>query len=161
MVLSIAATLKRVHIADTYLSDLAASTLATRLVDQIVQMYSGARHLRAQRKAGRLPQRTLMRVSDYIESHLASTITLQHLASLAHLSPFHFARQFKQSTGMAPHQFVTMRRIEHAKCQLLSGERSIEQIAASVNFTNLSHFRRVFRMYYGKPPSALRVPLRY
>lgn len=160
VVLSVAATLKRVHITNAYLSDLAASTLAQRLADQIVDVYSGTSRLRAQRNAGRLQHRTLTRVTDYIESHLGTTITLQQLSNLAHSSSFHFARRFKQSTGMAPHQYVTMRRIEHAKCQLLTGRRSIEQIAASVSFTNLSHFRRVFKMYYGKAPSTLRPPLK-
>ena len=34
--------------------------------------------------------------------------------------------------------------------------RPVDEIAASVGFTNLSHFRRVFRRHHGLPPSALR-----
>jgi AraC family transcriptional regulator len=36
--------------------------------------------------------------------------------------------------------------------------RPVDEIAASVGFTNLSHFRRVFRRHHGRPPSALRTP---
>jgi AraC family transcriptional regulator len=107
-------------------------------------------------RSGRLNMRTLDRLNDYIETHLASTITLQQLAEVARLSPFHFARSFKRSTGMTPHQFVTLHRIERAKCELLAGKRTVARIANSVQFSNLSHFRRVFRFYYGVSPAAFR-----
>lgn len=156
VVYSIAALLKRVHVTGTYLSDVAASTLAQRLAEQVIDVYSGRSRCPHAVRSGRLDMRTLERVNAYIQAHLASTITLQQLAEVARLSPFHFARRFKRSTGMAPHQFVTMRRIEHAKCELLSSKRTVAQIADSVHFANLSHFRRVFRFYYGMSPTALR-----
>jgi AraC family transcriptional regulator len=156
VVYSIAALLKRVHVTGAYLSDIAASTLAQRLVEQLIDVYSGSSPRSRSMRSGRLNMRTLDSLNDYIETHLASTITLQQLAEVARLSPFHFARGFKRSTGMTPHQFVTFRRIERAKCELLAGKRTIAQIANSVQFSNLSHFRRVFRFYYGVSPAAFR-----
>jgi AraC family transcriptional regulator len=156
VVYSIAAMLKRVHVTGTHLSDVAASTLAQRLAEQLVDVYSGETRRSRAIRSGRLDKRTLSRLNAHIQAHLAATITLQQLADIASLSPFHFARSFKRSTGMAPHQFVTLCRIEQAKCELLAGKRTVEQIANGVHFSNLSHFRRVFRSYYGVSPAAFR-----
>ncbi len=156
VVYSIAAQLKRVHVTGTYLSDVAASTLAQGLAEHLLDVYSGESGRTRKKRTGRLDARTLDRLNTYVQSHLTSTITLQQLAEVAHLSPFHFARSFKRSTGMAPHQFVTLCRIEHAKWELLAGKRTVAQIANSVHFSNLSHFRRVFRFHYGVSPTAMR-----
>jgi len=42
------------------------------------------------------------RVSDFIEEHLARDVKLSELAALVDLSPYHFARAFKQSFGIPP-----------------------------------------------------------
>lgn len=57
---------------------------------------------------------------------------------------------------LAPHQFVTMRRIERARGLLLETGQSVEAIAAAVGFTNSSHFHRLFRRQVGALPAALR-----
>ena len=62
-----------------------------------------------------LGQRAITRLGDYIEANLTRRLTLGELARVAALSPFHFARCFKATTGLAPHQYVTARRIELAK----------------------------------------------
>lgn len=54
---------------------------------------------------------TLRNVLAYIDAHLAYPITLNDLASEAALSEFHFARMFRQSMNMAPHQYVMQRRM--------------------------------------------------
>ncbi len=81
---------------------------------------------------------------------------LEDLAAEAGFSAFHFARAFKQSTGMAPHEFVTMRRMERAKELLLAGRSSVPEIAYAVGYSNVSHFRRLLRRYTGFAPSDLR-----
>ena len=156
VVFSIAAIFKRVHVTGAYLSDVAASTLAQRLAEQVVDVYSGRTPRPSAAPEGKLDKLTLERVHAHVQEHLGSTITLRQLADVARLSPFHFARKFKRSTGIAPHQFVTLRRIEQAKCELLATDRTIEQIAHGVHFANLSHFRRIFRQHFGVTPAALR-----
>jgi AraC family transcriptional regulator len=108
------------------------------------------------RRAGELDQQRLRRVTDFVEAHLAESLTLSSLAQSAALSPFHFARAFKRTTGWAPHQFVTIRRLEHARYLLLRTRGSVEMIANAVRFSNPSHFRRLFRVYIGALPSDLR-----
>jgi len=42
--------------------------------------------------------------------NLGGNPTLEQMAAVAHLSPSHFARQFRAATGLAPHQYVIARR---------------------------------------------------
>jgi AraC family transcriptional regulator len=62
-----------------------------------------------------LPRRRLRAVVEYVEDHLDDGLSLGQMAAVAHLSPYHFARQFKAATGLPPHQYVIMRRVERAK----------------------------------------------
>ena len=76
-------------------------------------------------------------------------ITLDGLAGAVSLSPYHFARSFRATTGMTPHAFVTEHRLMVARDRLLRGDASVTGIALSVGFSNISHFRRLFRRRYG------------
>jgi AraC family transcriptional regulator len=105
---------------------------------------------------GRLGQASLQRVLDRIDDELDQPLTLDQLAGEACLSAFHFARIFKRTTGMAPHEYVIARKVENAKRQLMTTERSVADIAASVGFENLYHFRRQFRAQLGVLPGTLR-----
>jgi AraC family transcriptional regulator len=154
-VLGIAAVLKRAHVHGIDLGDVYASTLAHRLAEHVLTTYCGLGEVRRQ-PAGRLDRVLLERVTALIDARLGETLTLGDLAGAAGLSPFHFARVFRATTGMAPHQFVTMRRMERAKTLLLATALSVEQIAFGLGFSNLSHFRRTFRRYTGFAPSDLR-----
>jgi hypothetical protein len=49
-------------------------------------------------------------VIDYIESSLAQDLSLHELASIARLSVFHFAREFKSRYGVAPYRYIMQRR---------------------------------------------------
>src|SRR5262249_57279692 len=75
----------------------------------------------ARRRDGTLPRAKLHAVVEYIEDHLDAGPTLEQLAAVARLSAYHFARQFKRATGLPPHQYVILRRVERAK-QLLQGD---------------------------------------
>lgn len=154
-VLGIGAILKRAHVGDGQLSDVAASTLGHRLAGHVVASYCGVVPSRTIR-GGRLDRATVDRVAAYVDAELDERLTLGRLAAVATLSPFHFARAFKASTGLAPHQFVTMWRVERAKALVLGTRLSVPAIARRVGFTNLSHFRRVFRAHTGLTPGELR-----
>jgi AraC family transcriptional regulator len=103
-----------------------------------------------------LPRNRLQRVMDYIEANLNNGVRLQELASLAGLSPFHFARQFKDATGLAPHQFLLRSRVERAKQLLERTELSLAEIGLTLGFSHQSHFTNVFRRMVGATPKAWR-----
>jgi AraC-like DNA-binding protein len=99
----------------------------------------------------------LKRVREYVASHLAGTIRLQQLASLAGLSPFHFARAFKASTGLPPHAYVLHCRISESK-RLLSGSNlTISEVARRMGFSGTGQLSRRFRAVTGTTPTAFRL----
>jgi len=91
-------------------------------------------------------------VTAYIEEHLAEDLSLSELAAVAYLSPYHFARLFKASTGFAPHQYVIGRRIERAKLLLSTMNWSLAAIAHAVGFAHESHLALHFRRLTGLTP---------
>jgi transcriptional regulator of acetoin/glycerol metabolism/AraC-like DNA-binding protein len=109
---------------------------------------------------GGLSGGAMRRVRDYIEAHLGETIDLPTLAGLAGSSVFHFARQFKQTTGLTPHSYLLTRRIEHARELLATTEHSIAEIAVMTGFADQSHFSRSFRRLAGMSPREFRWSLR-
>jgi AraC family transcriptional regulator len=155
VVFGIAALVKRAHVVGWGLTDVEASTLAHRLVAHLVGSY-GEDLRAAARPVGVLDRRTVDRVTEYVDADLTATITLDEMAGVAALSPFHFARVFKATTGLAPHRFVTARRLEAAKAALLTSDVSVVRVAHAVGFSNVSHFRRVFRRELGLTPGELR-----
>jgi AraC family transcriptional regulator len=110
---------------------------------------------------GTLPRGRLRAVVEYIEEHLDAGLTLEQLAAVARLSPYHFARQFKAATGLPPHRYVITRRVERAK-QLLQGrgDRSLAEVAACAGFSDQSQFSRHFKRLVGATPGKYRVSAR-
>jgi AraC family transcriptional regulator len=155
VVLAVAAVLKRAHAAGAYVSATHASTLAHLLAEHVVAQYCGVRPARS-RQPRRLDRALLDRVDSLVDERLGDPLPLDELATAAGLSPFHFARVFKATTGLPPHAYVTMRRLERAQALLLGSRRSVPAIAHAVGFSNVSHFRRVFRRHTGVLPSDLR-----
>src|SRR5205823_5684192 len=103
-----------------------------------------------------LPGARLRRVTEFIDDNLARALPLPDLSAEAHMSQYHFARLFKESTGLPPHRFVVQRRIERA-CELLAaGQMSIDAIARAVGFRTRSHFSMMFHRLTGNPPTAYR-----
>lgn len=151
-----ATLVKRAHVVGGGLTDIEASTLAHRLVAHMLRNHARSAAVPRARAVGVLDRRTVERVTDYVDADLAGPITLDRMADVAALSPYHFARAFKATTGLAPHRFVTARRLEAAKAALLTSKASVVDVAHSVGFANVSHFRRLFRREFGVAPGELR-----
>jgi AraC family transcriptional regulator len=108
---------------------------------------------------GGLPIRQLRKVEDYVRDHLAEEVPVERLAELVELSPFHFSRVFKESTGMSPLQFVVRERITRAQQLIRETSRSLIEIALDVGYTSPSHFAQVFRRVVGVTPREFRSAL--
>ena len=105
---------------------------------------------------GGLPIRQLRKVEDFVREKLEDPISVESLASLVDLSPFHFSRVFKQATGMTPLEFVTRERITRAQQFMRETTRSLIEIALDVGYTSPSHFAQVFRRVVGVTPTTFR-----
>jgi AraC family transcriptional regulator len=134
---------------------LAAESLANLLAVHLVRNASGPRPP-AGRSDGALPQRKLRAVVEYIEEHLDASPTLEQMAAVAHLSAYHFARQFNTATGLPPHQYVIMRRVERAQRLLQEGDLSLAEVALSAGFTDQSKFSHTFKRVVGVTPKQFR-----
>jgi AraC family transcriptional regulator len=139
---------------------LAAESLANVLAVHLI------RHVLAPRRAARgrdgtLPRGRLRAVVEYIEEHLGAGPSLEQMAAVARLSAYHFARQFKATTGLPPYQFVIARRVERARELLQAGtDLSLAEVAADVGFSDQSQFSRHFKRALGVTPGQLRTPAR-
>jgi AraC family transcriptional regulator len=136
---------------------LAAEWLANILTVQLIRHVLAPRPL-ARGPDGALPRARLRAVLEYIEEHLNASSTLEQMAAVARLSPFHFARQFKAATGLPPHEYVIVRRVERAKQFLQGGgDLSLAEIAAQAGFSDQSQFSRHFKRLLGVTPGQFRM----
>jgi AraC family transcriptional regulator len=104
-----------------------------------------------------LPSPKLNRVRAFIDGHIAESIHIRHLAAMAHMSLHHFARMFKYATGVPPHLYITMQRIERAKTLLRETDLPLVEVAANVGFQTQGHFTAVFHRYVWITPRAFRL----
>jgi len=86
--------------------------------------------------------------------------TLVSIAGVAHLSPFHFHRQFTELLGMTPKQFMYDCQIDQAKAELISGKTELIDIARDCGFAHQSHFTSRFRQATGYTPTRWRRAVR-
>lgn len=107
-----------------------------------------ARH--APSKEGNASHRFL-RVREYLYDNYMHHITLDQLASLISLSPYHFQRQFKAHYHVTPHQMLMAIRLWHAKQFLTIGMPAAE-VAAHCGLTDQPHLTKAFTQRYGIPP---------
>jgi AraC family transcriptional regulator len=103
-----------------------------------------------------VPDRRILRAMDFIEAHLAEDLSLDRLASVAALSPYHFLRRFKAETGHPPHAYVTIKRMERARLLIETTRRPVADIAWSLGFSDASRFAHLFKRHIGAAPGALR-----
>jgi AraC family transcriptional regulator len=135
---------------------LAAESLANVLAVHLIRHVLAPRQP-ARRRDGTLPRAKLRAVVEYIEEHLDAGPTLEQLAAVAGLSPYHFARQFKRATGLPPHQYVIARRVERAKQLLQTGSAfSLAEVAAHAGFSDQSQFSHHFKRLVGVTPGQFR-----
>jgi AraC family transcriptional regulator len=139
---------------------LAAESLANVLAVHLIRHLVAPRRV-ARGRDGTLPRVRLRAVVEYIEGHLDVRPTLEQLAVVARLSAYHFARQFKAATGLPPHQYVILRRVERAKQLLQAGtDLSLAEVALRAGFSDQSQFSHHFKRLVGVTPGRFRTPSR-
>src|SRR2546428_1051581 len=109
--------------------------------------------MNTQTAAPTVPSGRVRRVTEYIEQNLDKELRLTELAALVYMSPFHFARLFKCSTGAPPHQFVIRQRIARASAFLAQPELSVAEISRRVGVRAPRHLTTVVRRASGVPPT--------
>jgi AraC-like DNA-binding protein len=105
---------------------------------------------------GALASWQLRRAKEIMLDDLRVDIRTQELATACGLSVRHFERAFQRTTGMPPHRWRTLQRIEHSKRMIADNRRTLLEIALACGFSDQSHFGRVFLSFVGCSPNTYR-----
>jgi AraC family transcriptional regulator len=103
-------------------------------------------------RKGRLTPEQLFQVITFAHECLQTDIGLDELASLVHLSSYHFGRLFKQTVGLSPYQYLLQLKIEFAKKLIVEKSGPLGDIAYQLNFSDQAHFSNAFRKATGVSP---------
>lgn len=96
------------------------------------------------------------RVISAMRERLDETLSLEAMAEIGSLSPFHFCRVFRQVTGVPPHEFLTALRLAAAKRLLLTTPLSVTDVCFEVGYSSVGSFTTRFTRSVGLPPLRLR-----
>lgn len=100
--------------------------------------------------------RRLRRAIEFMHDNFAREIAVEEIAAAAYLSEYHFARFFKQISGVTPHVYLANLRLERARKLLVETALPISEIASMVGYQSQSHFTKVFKSVTGVTPRAYR-----
>ncbi len=141
--------------------ELYVETTARMLAMQLVRRHATIRpHPRTEAYTA-LPPQTLRRLRDHVCARLNTPITLGELAAVAGLSPYHFARVFRRTTGQSPNGYVIAQRLAHAAHLLRRTRLTVAHVASEVGYQDARHFSRLFQRRFGCSPARWgREPLR-
>lgn len=109
--------------------------------------------------SGGMSTRCLKSTLEYVSDNLHKDLRLGEIAAISGLSPFHFARLFRKTTGATPHQYHLAQRIRKAKEYLRFSLRPVAEIGIEVGFQNAAHFTRTFRSREGMTPTEWRAEI--
>lgn len=151
---TILSTLKREAEIGEMGSYLLVDSLKTALAIHLLRNYCATQPKLSSYTNG-LSQRKLTLVKNYIKDHLHQNLQLNEIAAIAQISPYHFLRLFKQSTGLTPHQYILQCRLNQAKYLLQHSQLSIAEVAARAGFCDQSHLNRYFKRMTGITPKQL------
>lgn len=121
------------------------------LLDLLAVLITRFAEQRPRPRLRRSEQQGIRRACDYLIENHAENVSLEHLARIASLSPFHFNRVFSEKFGMPPHAFQTQVRVSRAKALLRQGW-AISQAASQTGFADQSHLNRHFKRLVGVTP---------
>jgi AraC family transcriptional regulator len=103
-----------------------------------------------------LTRARLERVLTLIEERLVESLPVADLAEAVHLSPFHFSRMFRVSTGRSPHEWIMLRRLARAKLLLATTRLPLPEVAKASGYRTHSHFSGMFHAVVGTTPGQYR-----
>jgi AraC family transcriptional regulator len=136
-------------------SRLFAEHISLALGSHIAETYGGMKSA-ATRSRGGLAAWQERRAKELLSANLKEDISTVDVARECSLSAGHFARAFRQTTGLSPHQWLLRRRIDKAHELLFEGKLSLAEIAGACGFADQSHFTKVYARLRGISPGVWR-----
>ncbi|OWZ84079.1 helix-turn-helix domain-containing protein [Natranaerobius trueperi] len=100
--------------------------------------------------------RVIKRACKYIDYNYNKNISLNDIAEVVCLNPYYISHIFKKEIGISFIEYLTYKRMQKAKYLLLDTNETISEIAIRVGYSDPNYFSRVFKKYFGSPPSNFR-----
>ncbi len=135
-------------------TELYADTTARMLAAQLVRRHGTVTPKERASRFPTLSPQCMRRLNDYVRTHLKESITLDGLAAVAGLSPYHFCRAFRRTVGQSPYQYVIAQRLARAAHLLGRTRLTVAHVASEVGYQSVPHFSLLFARHVGCPPAA-------
>ena len=150
----LATLIRHVHVqlGDEQVARLEKETLLLEMFSRLISRHTY--NPQSSGKAGR-EHAAVRRVIDYLDSHFGEDLSIDTLAGIAYLSPYHFIRTFSGQTGLTPHAWMMQLRARKAK-ELLGRGLPIAEVAVQTGFADQSHLSRSFKRLLGYTPGQYR-----
>jgi len=130
-----------------------ADPLASELALHLASAYGTSE---APSSCAGLARPRLERVLALIDERLTEALPVSDLAEAVHLSPFHFSRMFRISTGRSPHEWIMLKRMARAKALLAGTRMALPEVAKASGYRTHSHFSGMFHAVVGMTPGQYR-----
>lgn len=137
------------------MEQLVADHLNLALVTHFAIRYGGMRKP-SPSLLGALARWQLQRATEMMASDLTQRVSLFDVARHCDVSPSHFSRAFKVSTGLSPSHWMRKLRIDRAKHLLRESGASLTDVGSECGFADQAHFTRTFSRYVGVSPGSWR-----
>ena len=98
--------------------------------------------------------RARLEARNYLEAHLTDNVSLAQLGEVTQMNWDYLRRVFRDHTGVSPHRYQILLRLERAKRLLLQGV-PLAQAALAVGFADQAHLTRAFKRHLGVTPGRL------
>lgn len=145
---------------EEFFSEGAQAPAYVEALGQMISAYASRHHARTTSdgpvRAGALDRAKLRMALSFMQDNISGNPTLLEIAEACGLSPYHFSRSFKISTGYSPFQWITQRKIALTKDLLKDTDLSVAEIARRYGFGSPSDFTRTFKKVAGTTPARFR-----
>lgn len=101
-------------------------------------------------------RKRLIKVIDYIHDHLAGDLSVNALAEVAFMSPYHFHRVYRELVQETVNATIRRLRLQQAAVELIRSNQPISRIAKQVSYSSPEAFSRAFTQQFSETPHAYR-----
>lgn len=147
---AMAAALEKEMSGEEYGREILSNLALLRL---LVQVGRGLRQKDSQKPQPVIPHNTrVVEMMHYIDRHLSDDLDIDALAERFYISKYHMMRLFHRETGFTIHNYLTQRRLLHARELIEKGMRATEACYRS-GFRSYSSFTRAYGKHFGTTPT--------
>ena len=122
-----------------------------QIVSSLAQVLSAADPSHPGKRLSPVHLRAVADARAFLDAHAHEAVTSEQLETVTGLDRYQLARHFRASLGTSPYRYLTMRRLDRARCLMRRGE-PLSTAAAESGFADQSHMTRQFKKAYGMSP---------